>query len=300
MSTQEESKAEPNSASFRSKLAEGRQRFLAHVIEHGFAIGQRGPQDFIRHFPPDAIMEGLKNEPERRANIMVICTGTRMKIALKKPYESCAEDLQIALEEDECDAETVVTLFDPDDRVRFLDSQRLWTYIVEGDFWTDPKKNPHASAHLAFILERGLTDGLLSHKEVVEGISTEQMVDKLPRAELAKIIQGALTAGQAGKPFSETNMLAMVPPSALVHHIPLTEIWDRVVVAKIAERHKFVEARSEGPDTGEMQRPPADDDDDDGEDLDMDMDIDDVIDGLGAEDETADSKGGESTAPADA
>lgn len=276
---------------FRSKLPEGRQRFLAHVIEHGFEIGRRTPQDFIRHFPPAAIMEGLKNEPERRANILVICTGTRMKIALKKPFESCASDLQIALDEDETDAETVVTLFDPDDRVRFLDAQKIWPYVIEGEFWLDPKKNPTAGVHLAFILERALTDGLLSHKEVVEGITTEQIVDKLPRSELAKIISGALTSGQAGKPFSETQMLAMVPPSSLVQHIPLTDIWNKVVVPKIAERHKFVAPPpvvTDGPDTGQMKAPPEPE----GE---MDMDIDDVIDNLGSHDEK--KKNGKSVNP---
>ena len=34
-----------------SNLSKGRERFLAHVIEHGFEVGRRSPEDFVRHFP---------------------------------------------------------------------------------------------------------------------------------------------------------------------------------------------------------------------------------------------------------
>src|SRR5258706_14739404 len=123
-------KREPGA--FESKLSEGRQRFLAHAIEHGLSHGRRTPEDFIRHFPPAAIMHGLRDQPQLRSNILVIATGVRAKIALTKPAESCGIDLQIAREEGEADAETVVQLFDPDDRVRYLDGIALWGFVTEG------------------------------------------------------------------------------------------------------------------------------------------------------------------------
>src|SRR5262245_30448359 len=101
------------SGHFASKLGEARERFLAHVIDHGFAIGRRSPEDFIRHFPPAAIMNALGGRPSLRANILVLTTGTKMKIALRKSAESAGQDLQIALDEGETDAESIVTLFDP-------------------------------------------------------------------------------------------------------------------------------------------------------------------------------------------
>ena len=45
---------------FASSLKEGHQRFLAHAIEHSFICGRRTASDFIRHFPPKAIMKGLE------------------------------------------------------------------------------------------------------------------------------------------------------------------------------------------------------------------------------------------------
>lgn len=251
---------------FQSKLTEGWKRFLAHVIEHGFEVGRRDPVDFIRHFPPAVIMEGLRHKPVLRANILVICTGTRMKIALKKSAESCAEDLQIALDEDEADAETIVTLFAADDRVRHLDAQMLWTYVTEGDFW-EAKDDPVAAEHLAYVLERALQDGLVSHREVVEAISTEKLAELLPREQLHELLAGALNASHDSKPFSEAELLATVPPRELVKSIPLPELWAKIVVPHVAVRHKLEEAPVPVPDLGT----------DDGDDDDLDMDIDDVL-----------------------
>src|SRR5690606_26819505 len=73
-----------------SQLSKGRDRFLAHVIEHGFDVGRRTPEDFVRHFPPTLIMEGLKDQPQLRADILVQATGVKEKVAIKKSWESCA------------------------------------------------------------------------------------------------------------------------------------------------------------------------------------------------------------------
>ncbi|MBZ0121871.1 MAG: hypothetical protein K8H88_33065 [Sandaracinaceae bacterium] len=235
---------------FESALPEGRQRFLAHVVEHGLDHDRRTPEDFIRHFPPAAIMQGLRDQPQLRANILVIATGVRSKIALKKPAESCGNDLQIALDEGETDAETIVTLFDPDDRVRYLDSKALWNYVTEGNFWQVDRKEKAAheiaAAHVAFMIDRALKDRLITHKDVVDGITVSKLAELLPRAELEKVISAALAAGNGGKPYVESNLLAAAPSSMLVQHIPLPWIWDHVIQPRIAEKHGFVAPAPKG------------------------------------------------------
>ncbi len=235
----------PHDAPFKSKLPDAAPRFLAHVIEHALTHGRRSPDDFIRHFPPKVIMEGLKDEPQLRANILVIATGVRMKVALKKPASSSGADLQIALDEHETDAETVVGLFDPDDRVRFLDNRALWAFVTEGDVWkTEAKKDPaahaHAAAHVSYIIERALEDKLLTHRDVVRGISVNAMASYLPRSELPKILEAALELGNAKKPFVEKNLLDAVPVATLAQYVPLPAIWQQVVLPFIAEPHGFV------------------------------------------------------------
>src|SRR5690606_15653409 len=187
-------------AGFRSVLPQGRQRFLAHMVEHAFEIGRRSAADFIRHFPPDAIMGGLEHQAGLRAQILVLTTGLKQKIALKKTWRSAAEDLQIALDEGETDADSVVAVFKPDDRIRFLDAKKIWAYLIEGEFWSSsPSKraeHERAKAHVAFALQRALDDGLVTHADVVEGISVTELASRLPKAELGKIIEGALQSGR--------------------------------------------------------------------------------------------------------
>lgn len=236
----EASTAKKGSETFESRLGEGPQRFLAHAVENALHVTRRTPDDFIRHFPPAAIMQGLRDQPQLRANILVIATGVRGKIALKKSAESCGNDLQISLDEGETDAETVVQLFDSDDRVRYLEGRALWNFVTEGSFWQverekDKARHAIAAQHIAFMLDRALKDKLLTHRDIVEGITVAKLAELLPRPELAKIISAALDLGHAQKAYLEPNLLSATPASVLVQHIPLAWIWDQVVVPKITE-----------------------------------------------------------------
>ena len=230
---------------FVSRLPEARQRFLAHVIEHAFACGRRTPADFLRHFPPAAIMQALQDHPDLRANILEVATGVRHKIAAKKSAEACGVDLQIALDEGETQPLTVVEQFQPDDRVRFLEARKLWLFLSEGAFWTvteqkDRARHAVAAEHIAFVIDRALGDQLLTHRDVVEGITVSQMSERLPRTELGMLLAAALKMGGENKPFVERSLLGVTPVSTLVRHIPLEWIWEQVVIPRIAEAHGYV------------------------------------------------------------
>jgi hypothetical protein len=228
---------------FQSTFKEGDQRFLAYAIEHSFVCGRRTPQDFIRHFPPRAIMKGLENQAGLRAAILVLTTGLKQKIALKKEWQDAATDLQIALDEGETDAESIVALFDADDRVRYLDAQKIWGFLTEGEFWkasTNKTQADIARNHIAFMLERALADKLISHRDVVEGVTVEELANRLPKAELGRLIQCALQNADRGSSFTEADLLATTPARTLVQYVPLSHLWDNVVVPKIARRHNYV------------------------------------------------------------
>ncbi|HEX4337110.1 MAG TPA: hypothetical protein VH062_14430 [Polyangiaceae bacterium] len=234
---------------FLSTFKEGDQRFLAYAIEHSFVCGRRTPQDFIRHFPPRAIMKGLENQAGLRAAILVLTTGLKQKIALKKEWEDAATDLQIALDEGETDAESIVALFDADDRVRYLDAQKIWSFLTEGEFWkasTNKTQADVARNHIAFMLERALADKLISHRDVVEGVTVEELANRLPKAELGRLIQCALQNADRGSTFTEADLLATTPARTLVQYVPLSHLWDNVVVPKIARRHNYITEANQG------------------------------------------------------
>jgi len=227
---------------FISKLKTGRERFLAHVIEHALEIELRTAEDFIRHFPPLDLMMGLKDEPNLRAQVLVLTTGIKHKIAVKKPAESAGEDLQIALDEGETDAESIVALFSPDDRVRFLDNEKLWHFCVETQFWKAGSSNrtelDRAKQLSAFMLSRALEDRLATHRDIVEGIGVAELTTRLPRSELSKVIEQALANSHKKTAFTERDLLDALPPEEIVKHIPLPHIWD-TVLAPLAEKHGY-------------------------------------------------------------
>jgi hypothetical protein len=96
-----------------------------------------------------------------------------------------------------------------------------------------------ARNHVAFMLERGLEDKLLTHRDVVEGIAVDELATRLPKAELGRLIQCALQNADRGVPFTQTDLLATTPPRVLVQYVPLPHLWESVIVTKIAERHGY-------------------------------------------------------------
>ncbi|MFO0565062.1 MAG: hypothetical protein U0263_05340 [Polyangiaceae bacterium] len=246
---------------FESRLGSGKERFLACCIEHAFLTKRRSPEDFIRHFPPSEIMRGLSTQPKLRATILVMTTGLKPSIAEKKSWESAAEDLQIALEEGETDAQAVVDLFDPDDRIRYLDPTKVWGFLTEGDFWNasivDREAHGVAKNNVAFVVSQALTDRLVTHREVVEGITVGELASRLPKAELGRIIEAALQKGKSSAAFTESDLLGAMPPKVIVEHVPLAKIWSSVV-EPLSKRHGYVaEAPAPAPAPAPVPAPAA-------------------------------------------
>lgn len=240
---------------FQSQLSPGLPRFLAHVVENALQLGLRTPQDFLRSFPPRAIMRALATEPERRGRILEATTGLRSRIASKKSPESSAEDLQIALDEGITTAATVVAQLLPDDRVRFLDAQQLWGFVtepgyVDGGSSRGAEHNervPEIREHTAYIIEQGLEEGLIAHRDVVSAISVPTLVDRLPRAELATVFERVLEEGRGGMAFTDELLFQLVPMPVIVTHVSLATLWRWLITAKIAVPLGLVADPAEGP-----------------------------------------------------
>lgn len=224
--------------SFESRLTDGTDRFLAHTVEHSLAIGRRTSRDFLRHFPPKVIMDALKDLPALRADILEAATGVRRKIAMKKSARSAGDDLQIALDEGEALTDEVVSLFRPDDRVRYLRRAALWSFLVEGEFWqvdqSSKTEYEQAQLHIAFMLDRALQDEVLSHQQIVDGIGIGRIAQLLPRTQLETALQAALTDGRNGKPFADRDLYQCLTATHLTDHIPLAHIWEQVIQPCVA------------------------------------------------------------------
>jgi len=244
-----------------SNLKSGRERFLSLVIQHGLATGRRTSEDFVRHFPPQVIMEGLRDRASLRAKILVPTVGTRQRVALKKSWQSAADDLDISLAEGETEAKAVVELFAPDDRVTYLEPTELWDYITEGDFWNASGKDAKlAQRHVAFMLSQALEEKLITHEDVVGGLTVAELSVRLSKDALGRIIEEALRRGKTGAAFTELDLLQALPPEELVTFVPLPHIWKTVIEPKIAVEHGYMQRPAEDgePRSGpQVSEPPA-------------------------------------------
>ena len=228
---------------FKSTLKTGAERFLAKSLAHAQAQGFRTPDDFLRHFKPLDLMVALESAHDLRADILIKAAGVHQKIAIKKSTSSGAEDLRIAIEEGLTDAAAILELFPPDERVRYLDAPRLWTFLVEDEFWSTlnaEANRDRAIGRMTFTLENALNEDLLSLADIADGISFEMLSTRLPHKELQKLVSHALKLGRERKPLTEEALLDSVPLQSIVGYVPLEHVWKQVILERVAKPAGFL------------------------------------------------------------
>ena len=227
---------------FKSELKTGAERFLSQVIVSGFQDGWRTPDDFLRHFKPQDLMQGLEKSPDLRAAMLVKAAGVHERIAKKKSTSSAAEDLRIALDEGITTPADILELIPPDDRVRYLERAKLWGFVIEDHFWAPdaPAAGERAVQRMVFFLESALGESLLSLGDIADGITFETISTRLPLKELQRVVKYALENGRKKTPLTEQGLLEVIALKDLVGHVPLDHVYKRVLVAKVAQPSGFV------------------------------------------------------------
>jgi hypothetical protein len=227
-----------------SELPTGRERFLSTVVDYALIEGWRTPKDFLRHFPPRVLMEGLSRDVELRARVLMATTRVNERLALRKTLASAAEDLTLALDEGLTDPDKLLALIPPDDRVRYLDAAKLWSFLTEVEFWkgeaTDAQERERLVKRLTFIVEQALGEGVLRVQDVADGIGFKRIATCLPRAELQRVVEHALSRAREGQRLTEEQLLEAVPLRALMTHVPLEHTWTEVIVSRLAKPLQFI------------------------------------------------------------
>jgi len=230
-------------SSFTTDLPTAAERFLARVLAQTLEENWRNAYEFLVHFPPCDIMQALAGEDTLRAGILIGATSVHGKLARKKPLKSAAEDLELALAERLTDAEQILELFPVDARVRFLDRQKLWSFVSEDAFWqSSTTNNTRSVERMAFLLEAALREGLIAQQEVVEGIGFAEIAKHLPAARVRAVMQRALELGHSGRPLDEVALLEAAPLSELLEVIPLAHVFRAIIVERIAVPCGFASA----------------------------------------------------------
>jgi hypothetical protein len=224
------------------------ERFLARVLAHTLEANWRNADEFLVHFPPRDILRGLAGQHALRAAILIGAARVHAKLAPKKTLESATHDLELALAEGVTDAAEILELFPVDDRVRFLNKQRLWSFVSDESFWQSTTHDPtHFVERMVFLLEAALEENLITLQQVVESIGVAEVAERLPPARLRQVVQHALEIGHTGRPLDEAALLEEVPLPDLLEVIPLDHVFRQVVVARIAVPSGFGDASRKPP-----------------------------------------------------
>ncbi|MFO7177281.1 MAG: hypothetical protein DIU78_001160 [Pseudomonadota bacterium] len=240
--------SEGSSSAFKSSLKSGTERFLSRVVVHALEDGWKTPEDFLRHFGPLDLMRALEAAPELRKNILVIAAGVHEKIARKKSTESAAEDLQIALEEDLTTPADLLSLFQADDRVRYLEADRLWSFAFEGDFHkANGTERDRAVERMAFLIETAMEEELLTTQDIGDGVGFSTIAERLPVRELQRVLEHALDLGRQGASLTEATLMDVVPLRSLLGYLPLDLVWEKVIVHRVAEPARFTSSGGRRP-----------------------------------------------------
>lgn len=218
---------------YTSELDGSGDRFLSRCLQQVLGEAWVNPADFVGTFGPSDIMQSLQGATELRARILVEAAGVHEKIAPKKSTEAAAEDLQIALEEGICDPPRLLDLFSADDRVRYLDSKRLWGFVVRDQFWKKPSDK--ARARMAFVLATALEEKLIDLAGLIDGVGSERLAADLPKPLLEKVLVRAVAEGRTGKAFDPASLFEVVRLEDWVAHVPLEHLWQKVVCDRIVE-----------------------------------------------------------------
>ena len=229
-------------SNFKSELKTGAERFLSQVVVSSLQDGWRTPDDFLRHFKPADLMQGLEKSPDLRAAVLVKAAGVHERIAKKKSTSSAAEDLRIALDEGISSPADILELIPPDDRVRCLDRGKIWAFVTEEHFWAPDAAiaGERAVQRMVFFLESALGESLLSLGDIADGITFETISTRLPLKELQRVVKFALENGRKKTPLTEQGLLDVVALKDLVGYVPLDHVYKRVLVAKVAQPSGFV------------------------------------------------------------
>src|SRR6185369_7606993 len=148
-------------------------------------------------------------------------------------------------------------LFPADDRVRYLEGPRLWSFLVEDEFWSTlnaEANRERAIGRMTFTLENALREDLISLADIADGISFEMLSTRLPHKELQKVVAHALKLGRERKPLTEEALLESVSLQQIIGYVPLEHVWKSVIVERVAKPSGFLAAPSA---TAPEAKPPS-------------------------------------------
>lgn len=211
------------------------QQFLSAIYKY-LLPDIRTAGDFLIAFPPNVIMESIYDNVELRANVLLVTAETSVRVGSKISKSHAIESLEIALTEHVVEPNVVLEVLEPDDRVRHLNNQDLWSFVTEPKFWElewDAERAQAAKNMIAVMLETAHRLELITSEEIVRSIGFSTFFGKETQKDLVATLEAFANAGPKGFEI----LLDRYDPKKIVANVSLQVIWEKVVHPLIAVRH---------------------------------------------------------------
>lgn len=216
-----------------------RERLLARLVDGALERGWRDAGEFLRYFPAEAIIEALTAIPELRTRVLVDAAKLPPQIAVRHSSAAAREDLEIALEAGLTSAASLVAMIPSPVRARIFDPVRLWGFAVGGDWLaraeTGSSGRARAAERLRFVLETAIAEHLVSVRDLLTGISHEQLAMRLAPPALRKLATLVLEAVENDGRIDPSRVFEALDLVALLGESPPEQIWREIVLPRIAE-----------------------------------------------------------------
>lgn len=216
---------------YESQLDTPADRFLSLCLQHAVTESWLSADDFNQEFPANVLIAALESDDELRAQLLIEAAGVHEKIAARKSIPAASEDLQLALDEGLCTAETILEIVNIDDHVHFLDKLQLWSFVTRDKFWDQTSER--ARERMLFVINAALDQELINLPRLIRAVGPAEFSRLLPKNIIEEAFTAALQSGLDGRAFGADPFIALIPLTTWLQHIPLPHIWGKVIEAQV-------------------------------------------------------------------
>ncbi len=207
-------------------------QLLAKALEYGFdLLPWQTPEQFAVQFPPTVIMTALRESALLRAKILAQCINIPQATAVELDAETCSLLLSTALRASDADAATIHLSFDLKDRVRFLDWNALYRFLLTTDWIHTDGTGDATQKHrdfLKILFQEAVDLKVVSMADLFEAVGPRALVRNLVRSNqalLEGILADVLEKGTDGVPFSYADFEPFMEIEALVDLVVLSDLF---------------------------------------------------------------------------
>lgn len=201
------------------------------------------PQTLLDFCGVQERLQLLAARPDVRERLLVTLIGAKPRTARRTPLPMQAEQILIAMEAQDVDAQSFDQAFQTQELALYLDAAALWRCILSRLPW---EENDSADKEFVGLVVRCLlsperlktswspSGAIITPWDLLRGIDARVWNQHIPLDLRAKIHEAWLMATEDGnvQAFTPRDVLELVPPDVFMHHLKLDDLRGILLLAE--------------------------------------------------------------------